>query len=216
MWLLIIAIIILLVVKFLAGNIPQAAGTTAYRRERFMSDAETRFFQALHAAVGAQARIFVKPRLRDLVSAIDPNRSRWQTRSNQLNMKHVDFLLCDPLTLAPACVIELDDSSHERSDRQARDNFVNEVLKSAGLPIAHFAVRASYSAEEITRALAQYLPGLVSSRGANSPAVQPSQPQTPSKPKSRAVLIPTEPPPVTAPKDLKYMPPSLRAEFENK
>jgi hypothetical protein len=206
MGLLILAIIILLAVKFLAGHMPQAAGTTAYRRERFMSDAETRFFQALHAAVGAQARIFVKPRLRDLVSAIDSNRSRWQARSNQLNMKHVDFLLCDPLTLSPACVIELDDSSHERGDRQARDNFVNEVLKSAGIPIAHFAVRSAYTAEEISSKLAQFLPGQIKSQAEPLPKGLPA--------KSRAVLIPTDPPPLSTPKDLKYMPPSLRAELE--
>ena len=30
----------------------------------------------------------------------------------------------------------------------------------------------------------------------------------------RAVLIPTEPPPANVPKDLKYMPPSMRTEFE--
>ena len=41
--------------------------------------------------------------------------------------------------------------------------------------------------------------------------------QTVSKPEAyqrRAVLIPTEPPPQKAPKDSKYMPPSMRAEFE--
>ncbi len=34
--------------------------------------------------------------------------------------------------------------------------------------------------------------------------------------KSRAVLIPTEPPPLKASEDLKYMPPAMRKELEEK
>lgn len=44
---------------------------------------------------------------------------------------------------------------------------------------------------------------------------EPASTQPISK-KSRAVLIPTEPPPLKAHADLNYMPPALRAEFEKK
>lgn len=33
---------------------------------------------------------------------------------NKINRKHVDFLLCDPMTMRPVAGIELDDASHQR------------------------------------------------------------------------------------------------------
>jgi hypothetical protein len=32
-------------------------------------------------------------------------------------------------------IVELDDKSHRREDRKRRDGFVDEALKSAGIPI---------------------------------------------------------------------------------
>ncbi len=58
---------------------------------------------------------------------------------------HVDFVLCDPDALTPLLVIELDDSSHERTARRDRDAF----LGAAGLPILHVAARHAYAPTEI-------------------------------------------------------------------
>ncbi|MEW5905811.1 MAG: DUF2726 domain-containing protein [Elusimicrobiota bacterium] len=159
MTLFIIAIVALfllaLAVKFIGVKEPVGE----YRKARFMSEAEVRFYKAISEALGPKYRIFAKPRLNDIVYAVDADRSRWQSRANKLRMKHVDFLLCDPTTLAPACVIELDDSSHSRSDRAARDGFVNNALKAAGIPIAHFPVRASFSPNEISQKISEALGG---------------------------------------------------------
>jgi hypothetical protein len=37
----------------------------------------------------------------------------------------------------PRLVVELDDRSHDRADRQARDAFVDQVLYAASYPILH-------------------------------------------------------------------------------
>jgi len=195
-------------------------GTAAYRREQFMSDAEVRFYKALQGTVGARACIFVKPRLNDLVSIVDANRSNWQTVSNKLRMKHVDFLLCDPVTLTPLCAVELDDGTHARGDRQARDKFVNETLAAAGIPIEHFAVRSAYPAAEIFQKLAQIIPGWAAPQADAGKPVPQAEAAAPAKPalpaKSPAAPVPAAPPQPKAHKDLKYMPPAMRAAMAAK
>ncbi len=52
-----------------------------------------------------------------------------------------------------AAALELDDSSHGRSDRQDRDAFIDKAMASAGIPLIHFAAKRSYGVGEVKRAL---------------------------------------------------------------
>jgi hypothetical protein len=49
--------------------------------------------------------------------------------------------------------VELDDSSHRRVDRQARDKDVDRILEIASLPILRVAVRRTYDGGDIERQL---------------------------------------------------------------
>jgi hypothetical protein len=49
--------------------------------------------------------------------------------------------------------IELDDSSHKRVDRQARDQFVDSVFASAELPLLHFRASRTYDVRQISHRL---------------------------------------------------------------
>jgi hypothetical protein len=51
----------------------------------------------------------------------------WAIRVVKVMKKHVDSLLCHSQTMLPQVLIELDDKSHERKDRQERDAFVDRV-----------------------------------------------------------------------------------------
>lgn len=208
--LLIIGIAIIIVVKIIASLPKQAVlGSSNFRKTQFMTDAEVRFYKVLSDTIGGKYKLFAKPRLGDIVSAENHSRSAWQTSTNKLNMKHADFLLCDPASLSSVCVIELDDSSHTRNDRQSRDNFVNDVLAKAGIPIVHIPVRASYTIAEISHKLGEVISDW------NPVQVQPAKTaQEPPPQKPRGVLLTTEPPPLH--KDIKYMPPSLRTALEKK
>ena len=68
---------------------------------------------------------------------------------NQINQKHVDFLLVRTSDRSPVAGIELDDSTHARSDRQKRDVFVDEVFRSCGLPLLHAPAQATYRAADL-------------------------------------------------------------------
>ena len=115
-----------------------------------MSPGELKFFRALEAAVGSQYRVFSKVRLADIVQpAKTGNRSAWYSAFGVIKSKHVDFAVCDSVTMEFRLVVELDDKSHNRSDRAERDQKVDEILAQADIPVLHFPAKAVYSPEEI-------------------------------------------------------------------
>ena len=132
------------------------------RNKSFLTPAEQSFFGCLKLAVAGRWELFVKVRLLDLlwVPRGTEGKQGWK---NRVQSKHVDFLLCDGKTLLPLLVIELDDSSHGRPDRQAKDELVANVLEGAGIPLLRMKAAVSYDtramSEEIQRAMREGLQG---------------------------------------------------------
>jgi hypothetical protein len=136
-------------------SLPRARKTNVYRkRASLMSPPELAFYGVLVQAVEGQYRVFSKVRLLDILD-IDPSlsRSEWQSAFNSIQSKHVDFVLCDPVSLSIEGIVELDDSSHARADRQQRDAFVDQSLSAAGIPIFHIPAKQTYSVNAIRSAL---------------------------------------------------------------
>lgn len=61
----------------------------------------------------------------------------------------MDFMLCETATMKPRLVIELDDRSHQKKDRQARDELVDGALEGAGLPILHVRAAKGYVPQDL-------------------------------------------------------------------
>lgn len=121
-----------------------------------LTSAEQTFFAALQAAVPAGLIICPQVRLANLVNVTSRGRQQ-RYDFYRIQAKCVDFVLCDALTTAPRLVIELDDSSHQRADRQARDAFVDAVLASVGLPILHVRWAARYDQAVLVNAIQHQL-----------------------------------------------------------
>jgi very-short-patch-repair endonuclease len=70
-------------------------------------------------------------------------------------------VLVDPVSNKTRLVIELDDSSHLREDRQRRDGFVEAVLRAADAPLLRVRVPAQnrYDAAELARQIGQAMKG---------------------------------------------------------
>ncbi|MFO7618519.1 MAG: DUF2726 domain-containing protein, partial [Thermoplasmata archaeon] len=100
-------------------------------RDDFLSAAEHSFYLVLRQAVEDWAVICPKVSLSDVFTAKSSDYGEYRTYTNKIDRKHIDFLLCEPGTLRPVAGIELDDRSHARSDRQARDEFVKHRQASA-------------------------------------------------------------------------------------
>ena len=88
----------------------------------------------------------------------------------RIQAKCVDFVLGDLVTTKPRLVIEFDDASHQRADRQKRDAFVDAVLPQVGLPILHIPWQRSYNVSQLAEAIGGKLYGT---------AIVHSLPQTP-------------------------------------
>jgi len=118
------------------------------QRPYLLTDGEHAFLPALEQAIGNQYRIAMKVRLGDLVS-VHAEGSSFYAAFNKINRKHVDFVLCTPYPVKPVLAIELDDASHDRPDRQARDGFVDACLDNAGLPIHHVPCQQAYDVGQL-------------------------------------------------------------------
>ena len=135
---------------------PPKADPLPYSKKRYFFSAAERSFYEVLRRLAPDHTLFAKVRLADLVY-VSKGTDSWQAHFNRINRKHVDFVLCNR-DLAPVVAIELDDSSHDEEEREARDEFVDQVLASAALPIVHIRAKRAYALDDIRAALRSYLP----------------------------------------------------------
>lgn len=99
--------------------------------------------RTIRRAVAGDYTILMKVRLGDFVWLANEPQDR-KFHSNQVQCKHVDFLLCDKVMIEPLLVIELDDSSHKNYDHAERDNFKDDTFDAIGLPFIRMQVQENY------------------------------------------------------------------------
>lgn len=122
-----------------------------YEKQTYLlSPTELSFFRALNTALNYKYRIMAKIRLADLIK-LRPGTSgkEGQEAFNRISQKHVDFVACDPVTLSPFFVVELNDKTHHNPKRPARDHFAEKALEAAGIPIFYFTCTFSYTPDQI-------------------------------------------------------------------
>jgi len=123
-------------------------------RDDFLSAAEISFYHVLLSTVGDRLTVCPKVNLSDIFFVAHPERN--QAAWNRISRKHIDFLLCDTRSMCPRVGIELDDSSHAREDRQARDAFVEQVFEAAGMALLRFPALRAYNISEVTSRLSPF------------------------------------------------------------
>lgn len=126
---------------------PEPDALPYHVRDDFLSPAEQSFYHVIKSMMGDHLAICPKVSLGDIFFVSRPHENRGAI--NRIRMKHIDFLICDPKTMKPLFALELDDSSHSRSDRVERDAFVDRVFEAAELPLIHIPVRATYNTSEL-------------------------------------------------------------------
>lgn len=98
-------------------------------KESFMSEPERRLYARLLRAAGSDFEVFPQVALASLIDKVNFGSYR-----NEL-FRIVDFALCDRRTLKPRLIVELNDASHNRADRIARDEKVRCIAERAGLNV---------------------------------------------------------------------------------
>lgn len=119
-----------------------------YRKKDYLlSVAEKDFYAVLKKFTDENNYLlFSKVRLEDLlwIPKSVPQKERFSLR-NRIKSRHVDFLVCDRDKISPLLAIELDDSSHGSNKGMERDDFINQALEDAQLPLLRFRVQRSYN-----------------------------------------------------------------------
>ncbi len=174
-WIALAVVLIVLVVLIALKQKPSHNGeedAPYTRTPALFTPAERSFLGVLDLASGKAFRVFGKVRVGDVLSPrAGQDRSTRQTALNRINRKHFDFILCRPDDLTVLCAIELNDASHQRKDRQERDEFLEKACRSAGLPLILFDARHAYSPMEISARIAEAMAGGVAMR--QEPALEP-------------------------------------------
>lgn len=107
----------------------------AYKKRWLLSYNEKDAYKKLQSAAAEVGyTVFSKVRLLDLLEPVSGK--NYRSYFYKIQAKHVDFVLLDEKLVA-RCIVELDDSSHDASDRKERDAFVDEVVTSVGYQIIH-------------------------------------------------------------------------------
>jgi len=134
---------LLLFLWLLARSIRRSTRRLPYfPRDYLLSKGELAFYRVLRQVLPPRLHVSFKARLSDVIGC--PGWAWKQGFGSRISQKHIDFVVVDADTTAVRFVIELDDRSHRRRDRQARDLFVDRALGAAGVPIVRVAAAASY------------------------------------------------------------------------
>ncbi|MBO7475181.1 MAG: DUF2726 domain-containing protein [Ruminococcus sp.] len=107
--------------------------TKLFTAKTILTDREYEFYKRLKPLADEYGlNIYAKVRLADLIEPKPKEENPfWMECFNKIKSKHIDFALADEET-AIVALIELDDTSHSRPDREERDDFVNAVLENTG------------------------------------------------------------------------------------
>ena len=77
----------------------------------------------------------------------------WNAAFRHINGKSVDFVLIGKESYKVICVIELDDSTHSRSDRIERDAEIERMFKESRIPLARICRFESMTKSEIAKVI---------------------------------------------------------------
>lgn len=121
----------------------------AYQRKYLLTKNEWYEYRKLKEYAAAHdLQICPKVRLLDI---IEPRSGKdYRSLMARIQSKHVDFLICDH-NLHIKGIVELDDNSHNSTDRMQRDAFVDEILTSVGYKVIRTRSITENTLDQITQ-----------------------------------------------------------------
>lgn len=103
-----------------------------YHKKYLLTKNEYYFYKKLKEITEPlNLQILAKIRLADLIEVNKGlDSQKWGMYFGKIKSKHIDFAIAEDMKII--ALIELDDYTHQRADRQERDIFVNDVLAQTG------------------------------------------------------------------------------------
>jgi hypothetical protein len=125
-------------------------------RGNLFTPVERSFLVVLEKALDSRYRVFGKVRLEDLIGpAAGIGAGKRTAALNRINQKYVDFVVCTANELALVGVLQLDYQSYKSKDRAVRDEFIDQALANARIPLLRFPARLGYSAQDVRARLTE-------------------------------------------------------------
>lgn len=155
----VVVVLFVCVMVFLAKKNGVTANTSSspasyFPRGSLLNPVESRFYEALMEAAQGAYWIFPKVGLADIVRPEPINTSPQNVPdSSRIAGRSIDFALCIPGNYHIVGLIELDDGTLGRSEQQQREQRVDEVTASAGIPVLHIQAETEYDIEDLREAL---------------------------------------------------------------
>ena len=116
------------------------------------------FYTALISAVGNHGVVFAKVNMANVLAPAKSNtKKNWFIANNKISRSYFDFVVCDPRTLEPRVIIELDNGKELNKGKVDREKLLIHVCKSAGLPLIGASVKHSYQVSRLKRLLAAHI-----------------------------------------------------------
>lgn len=163
MLLIAVFLIVLLAVAKLIKN-KRATGKSAnqypyQKRPYLFTHTERSFLDALEQATEGQYRIIGKVRLADIIYVTgSASNGTYQKAADKIHSRHLDFVACDPGSLAVIFAVQLDDEDHDDPKKRYRDHFIDNALQSAGIPFYRFSAQDRYSIPLIRETIMNHQP----------------------------------------------------------
>lgn len=117
-------------------------------KDHVMTESEAEFFKTLVEVAGDRYYVFPQVHLSAILDHKISGQG-WKYAFGHINGKSVDYVLCDKTTLKPVYAVELDDKTHERTDRIERDVEVERIFQGVNIPLVRFSNYKNLSLTEI-------------------------------------------------------------------
>lgn len=134
-----IAAVVTMIARYLQFNLGSTARNSiakySYRlRKHIMTAYEEKVFSVLCNIFQDKCYVIPQVHLSKLLDHKVKGQS-WRGAFSHINGKSVDFVLLRKGDLSPMCAIEIDDWSHKLDSRRERDEEVERMFASVGLPL---------------------------------------------------------------------------------
>ena len=120
-----------------------------YKKRNLMTESELNFFRQLEQKYNSQYYIIPQVLLSSIIDVDLPKRFfAYRGYRSKIDKKTIDFVLFDKQNYNPVLAIELDDSTHSKSEAERNDNFKNGVFNKVGIKLTRVSVSKNYNFTE--------------------------------------------------------------------
>ena len=135
----VILIVYWLITQYLSTKKIEEKKDLPYEKKPYLFDTNSEFnlYKTLLELYSDKYYIFPQINYNHL---IQPKKSTWTEERkyrSKIDRKSADFVFCDKERIVPKLVIELDGYVHNFKNKQARDQFIDDITGIADLPILH-------------------------------------------------------------------------------